>query len=239
MADRFTFADLWFGQTAGFVDLTSVANRRKFVSPIGAAQSLGADGSAPFQVSPPVFLMGNGVPGRIGNKGRGGAFAVTSGALTLGASNPPAASETTMSVNSPSPGQGVLGDYLTGNLYAFNPATLTDNGTQKRWVRRWPALPGGNPEAKRYSSLVIALQTGEDIPNGTLPHVMLRWSDDGGATWSDQRIVAVGALGQTTQKVKFNRLGMTRRFGGSDRIFELSSTDAFAVAIVAAEVDAS
>jgi hypothetical protein len=68
---------------------------------------------------------------------------------------------------------------------------------------------------------------------------MLRWSDDGGRTWSEQRFQPVGELGATTQSVKFNRLGMTRRFGGSDRYFELSSSDPFAVAIIDAEVDVS
>ncbi len=139
--------------------------------------------------------------------------------------------------NAISAGQGVLGDYQSGNLYAFNPATLTDNGTARRWMRRWRALPAGSPQAKRFWSLLINMQTGVGVPNGTTPHVALKWSDDGGLTWSDERIVAVGALGATTKSVKFNRLGAARRFSGSDRIFELSSSDQFSVAIYDAELD--
>lgn len=233
-----TVADLWFGPTAGFVDITAQANRRKFVSPVGAAQNLAADGSAPFQVSPPVFLSSNGIPATFANNnGRGGTFVGGAG-LTAGASNPPAASETTTSVAVTSPGRGVLGDYLTGNLYAFNPATLTDNGTQRRWLRRWRALPQASFAAVKFLALSIDMQTGTAVPNIGNPQLVLRWSDDGGRTWSDMRIVALGKLGQTAQSIKFNRLGATRRFAGSDRIFELSSSDPFSVAIIDAQVDA-
>jgi len=233
-------ADLWFSPTAAFVDLTVVSNRRRFISEVGAAQNLGADGSAPFQVAPPVFLTSNGTPSSFAaDNGRGGPFTVSAGTLAAGPSNPPQASETTVTFVTGSPGNGVLGDYRTGNLYAFNPATLTDNGTQRRWVRRWRAVAGNSPAAKRFASLVINMQTGQGVPAGTKPQVMLRWSDDGGRTWSEQRFQPVGELGATTQSVKFNRLGMTRRFGGSDRYFELSSSDPFAVAIIDAEVDVS
>lgn len=233
-----TVADLWFAPTAGFVDITAQANRRKFVSPVGAAQNLAADGSAPFQVSPPVFLSSNGIPATFANNnGRGGTFVGGAG-LTAGASNPPGASETTTSVAVTSPGRGVLGDYLTGNLYAFNPATLTDNGTQRRWLRRWRALPQASFAAVKFLALSIDMQTGTAVPNIGNPQLVLRWSDDGGRTWSDMRIVALGKLGQTAQSIKFNRLGATRRFAGSDRIFELSSSDPFSVAIIDAQVDA-
>ena len=93
--------------------------------------------------------------------------------------------------------------------------------------------------AERFWSLVIDMQTGEQVPNGANPQVMLRWSDDGGRTWSDQRIVAVGQLGQTNQSVKFNRLGATRRNRGSNRIYEITSYDAFPVSIISAELDVS
>jgi len=236
-----TMADLFFTPTPAFVDLSVASNRRKFITDTGGAQSLGPDGSVPLGVTPPVFLSSNGTPSTFAaNNGRGGAFAL-SGTLTAGASNPPAAvsvSVTPASVPA-SAGQGVLGDYKSGNLYAFNPNTLTDNGTQRRWLRRWRALGSDGENAKRFSALVVDMQTGAGVPADSNPQLMLRWSDDGGATWSDGRIVPAGKLGATAQSIKFNRLGSTRRFGGSDRIFELSSTDQFMTAIIAAEVDVS
>lgn len=89
----------------------------------------------------------------------------------------------------------------------------------------------------KFNWLNIDIRTGIRVPDGTNPQLVLRWSDDGGHTFSDERIIAAGRLGDTAQTVKFNRLGMTRRFSGSDRIFELSSTDPFAVAIQDADVE--
>jgi hypothetical protein len=133
---------------------------------------------------------------------------------------------------------GVLGDYLTGNLYAFNPKTLLDNGAQRRWLRRWRALDKTTNNSVKYSWLAIKVETGIGVPDGDSPQIVLRWSDDDGRSWSNERILPVGQLGATAQLVKFNRLGTTRRFKGSDRIFEISSSDPFLTALLDAEVDA-
>lgn len=69
------------------------------------------------------------------------------------------------------------------------------------------------------------------------PRVMLRWSDDGGHTWSDYRIGSVGNIGQTALRVKFNRLGSTRINSGLDRIFELSSTDPYTGRLIGAVLE--
>ncbi len=233
-----TVAELWFSSTPGFVDFTVQSNRRNFISAAGGAQNLGASGQNPFGITPPVFLSSNGTPSTFAaNNGRGGAFTNLGTLLVNGATDPPPSSSTVVTSTPTSPGQGVLGDYLTGNLYAFNEATYTDNGTPRKWMRRWRAVPPDTFNAVKYSYLAIDMETGAGVPNGANPQVVLRWSDDGGHTWSNQRIYPVGPLGATSFTVKFNRLGMTRRFAGSDRIFELSSSDPFKVAIIDAEVD--
>lgn len=234
-----TLADLFFAATPGFVDFTSVANRRQFINVNGGAQNLRADGSGPYAVTPPVFLSleDSSAPNTFAqNKGRGGNFTITGPDLTAGATNPPGTQVTIQTPAATVPFTGVLGDYQTGKIYAFNPATLTDNGAQRKWVRRWRALPGDTTSAVSFAYLNVGLETGTEIPAGSLPQLVLRWSDDGGKTWSGNRIVPVGATGQTAFTVKFNRLGSTRRFGGSTRIFELSSTDPFKVSIMGAQV---
>lgn len=231
-------ADLFFTVTAGFADPGAVGTRRKFISITGGAQNLGPDGSNPFGVAPPIFLSSNGTPSTFAhNNGRGGPFSLSSGALTASATNPPPSASTSTTTLPTSSGQGVLGDYRNGNLYAFNPATYTDNGTPRKWLRRWRALPAGQFAAVKFSWLAIDMQTGGGVPDGANPQLVLRWSDDGGHTFSGNRIVPVGQRGETAFTVKFNRLGMTRRFSGSDRIFELSSTDPFRVAILDADVE--
>jgi hypothetical protein len=157
-------------------------------------------------------------------------------ALADGATDPPAVTVSTQSAATNVPFSAVLGDYLTGNIYAFNPNTLTDNGAQRKWVRRWRALPSETTSAITFSYLAVDMETGIGVPPGTNPQIVLRWSDDGGKTWSGNRIIPVGVTGATTFTVKFNRLGSTARFSGSTRIFELSSTDPFKVAIISAEV---
>lgn len=236
---QIAMADLWFGSTAAFVDLTVTGNRRKFISAEGGAENLGGSGSRPFGSAPTVFLTNGGVPNTFAtNNGTGGSFAISSDKLYDGPSNPPGTSTTTTTTQDNTLNHGVLGDYRNGRLYAFNKATLTDNGTPRKWLRRWRALPQATDHAVKFNWLNIGVQTGIGVPPGTNPQLMLRWSDDGGNTWSHGRFLAVGKTGATTQIIKFNRLGMTRRFGGSDRIFELSSTDPFEVALLDAEVEA-
>lgn len=238
-ASQVTIADLFFANTPGFVDFTEPANRRKFIAVNGGAQNLQSDGSGPFAVSPPVFLslQGSDPPNMFAdNRGRGGVFVRGGADLVAGASDPPEVTVTTLSVATTVPFSSVLGDYLTGNIYAFNPDTLADNGSPRKWLRRWRALPGDTTSAITFSYLAIDMETGTEVPPGTNPQLVLRWSDDGGKTWGGNRIIPVGVTGQTAFTVKSNRLGSTSRFGGSTRIFELSSTDPFKVSIISAEV---
>ncbi len=131
----------------------------------------------------------------------------------------------------------VIGSYVNGALYAYDLNTLTFADLGSKWIRSWRALQKPNPQPMRFASLTIDMQTGINIASGANPQVVLRWSDDGGHTWANGRIGSVGQIGQTGFRVKFNRLGATRRNSGLDRIFELSSTDTFPVTIINAELE--
>ena len=130
-------------------------------------------------------------------------------------------------------GANIVGDNM-GNLFKIDPAAATDNGVQRKWLRSWRALQRPSEEPVRFNSLQIDLQTGVTTPDGSAPQAMLRWSDDGGNTWSNELRAALGPRGATAQRVKFNRLGATRRSTGLDRIFELSSADFFPTGIIGA-----
>jgi len=137
-------------------------------------------------------------------------------------------------------GLNLVGDYQNGNIYAFNLNTLTDNGTTRKWVRSWRALPKPTDEIVSFKSLRIDMETGASVvPQATNPQCMLRWTDDGGHNFSNPILAAVGPTGATAQRVKFNRLGATRRNHGLDRVFELSATDQFRVALIGAELEAA
>ena len=49
---------------------------------------------------------------------------------------------------------------------------------------------------------------------------MLRWSNDGGFTWSNEYWRTLGAAGYTRNRAKWNRLGRAR-----DRIYEVNFSD--------------
>ena len=69
------------------------------------------------------------------------------------------------------------------------------------------------------------------------PRVMLRWSDDGGHTWSNEHWADMGVIGQYSHRVFWRRLGMTIKL--RDRVYEVSGTDPVKVSIMGAEIHAS
>jgi len=69
---------------------------------------------------------------------------------------------------------------------------------------------------------------------GADPQVMLRFSDDGGHTWSNEHWSSMGKIGQYYKRVIWRRLGMTTKL--RDRVYEISGTDPVKIAIMGAEL---
>jgi hypothetical protein len=69
---------------------------------------------------------------------------------------------------------------------------------------------------------------------GADPQVMLRFSDDGGHTWSNEHWKSMGKIGQYYNRVIWRRLGMTTKL--RDRVYEISATDPVKIAIMGAEL---
>jgi hypothetical protein len=63
---------------------------------------------------------------------------------------------------------------------------------------------------------------------------MMRFSDDGGHNWSNQRTVDMGQIGQFNKRLRFHQLGSF--WGSTGRIFELSFTDAAPLRITDADL---
>ena len=66
------------------------------------------------------------------------------------------------------------------------------------------------------------------------PRAMLRWSNDGGSTWSKEYWQNIGQQGKYTNRAIWRRLGMAR-----DRIFEVVVTDPIKAVIVSANLKGS
>jgi hypothetical protein len=66
------------------------------------------------------------------------------------------------------------------------------------------------------------------------PQIMLRWSDDGGHTYSNEHLSSLGKIGAYGHRTFWRRLGMTLKL--RDRVYELSGTDPNKIAIMGAEL---
>jgi len=75
------------------------------------------------------------------------------------------------------------------------------------------------------------------LTQGALPRVMLRWSDDGGHTWSNEHWREMGRIGEHGVRVIWRRLGMTLKL--RDRVYEVSGTDPVKIALLGAELQLS
>ena len=79
-------------------------------------------------------------------------------------------------------------------------------------------------------SILVTVTTVE----GANPKAMLRWSDDGGHTWSNEHWTGMGRIGQYGYRTIWRRLGMTQKL--RDRVYEVSGTDPVKIAIMGAEL---
>lgn len=118
----------------------------------------------------------------------------------------------------------IVGDYTTGQLHQMSRVYFTDAGNPLVCVRRSPHIwdkPGR--ERLFFSQFQIeftpgvGLQTGQ----GSNPLVMMRFSDDGGFTWSNLLTTTIGAAGVTKNRAMFYLLGYADR----DRVWEMSYSE--------------
>ena len=132
----------------------------------------------------------------------------------------------------------VIGDYVAGVLYAYDMSVYSEADTTQKWLRSWRALPTGQNNLKRTTqhSLQLDCESGVGLATGqgSDPQVMLRWSDDGGHTWSNEHWKSMGKIGQYGYRTIWRRLGMTMKI--RDRVYEVSGTDPVKIAIMGAEL---
>lgn len=138
-------------------------------------------------------------------------------------------------------GDVLVGDYENANVYSFDLSDFSDNGSVQKWLRSWRALPTSQNNLKRSAqhSLQLDLETGVglNLGQGSDPQVMLRWSDDGGHTWSNEHWIGIGKIGEFYRRAIWRRLGMTMKI--RDRVYEVSGTDPVKIAIIGAELNVS
>jgi hypothetical protein len=132
-------------------------------------------------------------------------------------------------------GVHVLGDRADGRLYALDLDCYDDDGDPLVALRSSPHISGAGYNEIRYNRLRLDLETGVGLPNGqgSDPVLMLRWSNNGGRTWSTVKSLKMGRVGEYGRRVSVDRLGTAR-----DRVFEISISDPVKRVILGASVDA-
>jgi hypothetical protein len=135
-------------------------------------------------------------------------------------------------------GENVVGDHENGKLYKFDLDVFADDGQPQKWLRSWRALPTGSNTLARtvQHSMQLDCETGVGLNSGqgSDPQVMLRWSDDGGHTWSNEHWKSMGRIGRYGYRTIWRRLGATMKI--RDRVYEVSGTDPVRVFIMGAEL---
>jgi hypothetical protein len=129
----------------------------------------------------------------------------------------------------------IVGDYENGKLYTIENAVYTEDGAPIRRMRRAPHITT-DLQRQYFESFQIQFQPGVGLSTGqgNDPQAMLRWSNDGGSTWSNEHWANIGRIGQYANRALWRRLGWSR-----DRIFEVVVTDPIKAVIVSAELKAS
>lgn len=115
-----------------------------------------------------------------------------------------------------------VSDRASASAYELSPTLTSDfGGNVLRRVRRAPGIASENLWI-RYSRFELYCQVGvgTNFGQGTEPTVTMRFSDDGGFTWSPEYQGYLGAMGRYTARVIWNRLGISR-----DRVYEVVFTD--------------
>lgn len=125
----------------------------------------------------------------------------------------------------------LVGDWESGKVYSLEMDVYTDGGDAIKRLRRTQTLSKGNARLF-FGELQIDMETGVANAAEDDPQVMMRYSNDGGHTWSNEKQKSIGQTGQYGKRVKFGPTG-----SGRNRVWELSMTDPVKFAVFGADVE--
>ena len=106
-------------------------------------------------------------------------------------------------------------------IYEMSRDVYDDDGTEIQRIKVSRKIESGLTRV-RHNILEIDGERGVglDTGQGEDPTVMLDWSDDGGHTWSSERTVSFGKIGEYSHRARFTRLGSSR-----ERYYRIKVTD--------------
>lgn len=126
--------------------------------------------------------------------------------------------------------RNIGGSRFGGFLYSIDPENYQDAGTDLIRRRR-AAIQHSNNHLLDWWEIVIDGRSGAGNTTGagSDPKIRLRYSDDGGNSWSQELVEPLGKQGEMMRRAVFRNLGQSR-----NRIFEVEYSDPVPVSIIAA-----
>lgn len=127
-------------------------------------------------------------------------------------------------------GKHLVGDRETGAIHELAMDAYDDAGELIRRVRRSPHIQVEN-RMLFHHELEIAAEMGIGLASneaqGHDPELMMRFSDDGGYTWSVEQRAKLGKLGVFENRARFFMLGSSR-----NRVYEIAVSDPVKVVLI-------
>ena len=118
-------------------------------------------------------------------------------------------------------GKHLVGDWETGAIYEYSLDAYSDNGNPLIALRSCSTIQEG---LKRLpiGTFQLDMDTGVGLTTGqgSDPVAMLRWSRDGGKTWSNSIWRSFGKIGEYSRRCIWHRVG-----GGDRMVFEVRISD--------------
>jgi len=126
-----------------------------------------------------------------------------------------------------------VGDWANNKIYSLEQTTYTDNGDTILRERIGPVI-WNNLDRVYYNAIEFDLESGVGAATGqgSNPLLQLRWSNDGGHTWSSWYYLDMGAIGQYATRVRRERLGQSRK-----RVFHIRYSEPTPFTVLSCEVD--
>lgn len=129
--------------------------------------------------------------------------------------------------------KNMVGDWQNGKVYSLESQVFDDDGIPLVRLRSSPYIADEMTRIPHMSiqfdiEAGVGLTTGQGID----PVAMLRWSDDGGKTWSSVRTCSLGKIGEFKKRLRYQRLGQART-----RVYELSVSDPVSFTVFSANLN--
>ncbi|MEM8647197.1 MAG: hypothetical protein AAGF86_12740, partial [Pseudomonadota bacterium] len=116
----------------------------------------------------------------------------------------------------------LAGEIETGKIFEIDENTFTEDGQPIFWEVRAAPIETIGDEVP-LNELEIPIVTGRAANHTDEPKIMVDWTKDGSANWSNERVLSLGKRGERNKRVFTTRMGSTRRNG--NLVYRIRGTD--------------